>query len=75
MQFAIKATITEKTKNELASEGFDPSFGARPLKRLIQKKLYDVSALKLLKGEIKEKSGIKIDYDDKGFTFTVVRKA
>ncbi len=72
---SIKVSITEKAKKELSKEGFDPSFGVRPLKRLIQKKLYDIIALKLLKGEVKEKCSINIDYDDKNDKFTVDRKA
>ncbi len=68
---SIKVSITEKAKKELSKEGFDSSFGVRPLKRLIQKKLYDVIALKLLKGELKEKSSINIDYDEKNSRFAV----
>lgn len=72
---SIKASITEKARGELAKEGFDPSFGVRPLKRLIQKKLYDIIALKLLKGEVKEKSSINIDYDGKNNKFIIGEKA
>jgi len=69
----IQLTITDKAKQELAREGFDPTFGARPLKRLIQKKIYDVIALELLKGKIKEGSQITIDYDDKKKEFSIKR--
>lgn len=58
---SIKATITKEARRELAREGFDPSYGARPLKRMIQKKIYDTIAMKMLKGEIKEKSSVIID--------------
>jgi len=67
----IRITITNKAKEELAQEGFDPAFGARPLKRLIQKKIYDVIALRLLKGEIKEHSQITVDYDERKKEFSV----
>ncbi|HET9870199.1 MAG TPA: type VI secretion system ATPase TssH, partial [bacterium] len=45
----------------LAEKGYDPVFGARPLKRLIQKELVDKLALKLLDGEIKDGQAVKVD--------------
>jgi ATP-dependent Clp protease ATP-binding subunit ClpB len=45
----------------LAERGYDPVFGARPLKRLIQHELVDKMALKLLDGEIKEGQTVKVD--------------
>jgi len=68
---SIKVSVTATAKKEVAKEGFDPAFGARPLKRLIQRKIYDVIALELLKGRIKEKSSITVDYDGKNDKFTV----
>jgi ATP-dependent Clp protease ATP-binding subunit ClpB len=62
-QQLIGVSVSENAREELALEGLDPAFGARPLKRLIQRKIYDVIALRLLKGEIKENSSIRIDYD------------
>ena len=47
----------------LAEEGFDPTYGARPLRRLIQKKIQDPLALKLLKGDLKDGDKVQIDYD------------
>ncbi len=67
----IDVSVTKSARQELALEGFDPAFGARPLKRLIQRNIYDVIALKLLKGEIKEKSCISVDYDKKEKKFTI----
>lgn len=72
---SIKATITKKARQELAKEGFDITFGARPLKRLIQRKIYDNIALKLLKADLKEKTAIIIDYDDKEDKFIIGKKA
>ncbi|MFH1837177.1 MAG: ATP-dependent chaperone ClpB [Candidatus Omnitrophota bacterium] len=71
---SISVKITDKAESELAEEGFDPIFGARPLKRLIQKSLYNEIAIRLLKGEVKEKDVIKIDYDDKNKMFTFVKR-
>ncbi|MEA2015775.1 MAG: ATP-dependent chaperone ClpB [Actinomycetota bacterium] len=45
----------------LAKEGFDPVYGARPLKRVIQNEVQNVLALKLLNGEIKEGDTVKVD--------------
>jgi len=46
----IELTITDEAKNVLVTEGFDPVYGARPLKRVIQKQLVDRLALELLDG-------------------------
>jgi ATP-dependent Clp protease ATP-binding subunit ClpB len=48
----IRLTWTEKAKEALAARGYDPTFGARPLKRLIQKEVMDALAERILKNEI-----------------------
>ena len=48
----------------LAKEGYDPQFGARPLKRLIQKELVNELSKKILAGEVKNDELIKIDEVD-----------
>ncbi|MBL7060547.1 MAG: ATP-dependent chaperone ClpB [Actinobacteria bacterium] len=53
--------ITEKAKELLAKEGFDPAYGARPLKRVIQNEVQNVLAMKLLNVEVKEGDSIAID--------------
>ena len=55
----------------LADRGFDPEFGARPLKRLIQKMLLDPLATKLLEGDIAAGSVIEADWNDGEAVFTV----
>ncbi len=67
----IEVNVTKKAREEIAEEGFDPAYGARPLKRLIQRTIYDNVALKLLKGEIKDGSKIFVDYDEKAKNFQV----
>ncbi|MDD3818569.1 MAG: ATP-dependent chaperone ClpB [Actinomycetota bacterium] len=57
----LNLEITESAKELLAKEGFDPVYGARPLKRVIQNKVQNVLAMKLLNGEIKEGDTIIID--------------
>jgi ATP-dependent Clp protease ATP-binding subunit ClpB len=62
----IELSYTEKLKALIAKEGYDPAYGARPLKRLIQKKIQDTLALMILKGEIKEGDVVTVDVDSKG---------
>ena len=57
----LSLKITDKAKRLLAKEGFDPVYGARPLKRVIQNKVQNVIAMKLLNGEVKEGDCVTID--------------
>jgi ATP-dependent Clp protease ATP-binding subunit ClpB len=53
--------MTDEARDLLASRGYDPAFGARPLKRLIQRELQDPLAMKLLMGEIRDGSTVTAD--------------
>ncbi|MEJ5187287.1 MAG: AAA family ATPase, partial [Candidatus Geothermincolales bacterium] len=65
--------LTDRAKERLAREGFDPHFGARPLKRVIQREIQDRLARKLLEGEFKEGDLIEVDVNESGeFVFTRV---
>ncbi len=68
----IEVEFTEEVKELLARQGFDITFGARPLKRVIQQKVYNLIAKKILEGEVKENNKILIDIDEKNNIF--VRK-
>ncbi len=57
----LSLEITKKAEKLLAKEGFDPVYGARPLKRVIQNELQNVLALKLLNGEIKGGDHLMVD--------------
>jgi len=61
----ISLNIKEGAKEFLAREGFDPAYGARPLKRVIQKEIQDKLALMILEGKFKEGDLITIDFDEK----------
>ena len=61
----IKAQFTPELKKYLTKEGYDPVFGARPLKRLIQNQISDELAMQIIEGKLKPNSKIKIDYQDK----------
>ncbi|MGB3057095.1 MAG: AAA family ATPase, partial [Candidatus Omnitrophota bacterium] len=65
----ITLSISGKAKKELAAKGYDPDYGARPLKRLIQKEIQDKLALELLQGRISEGAKVLVDYDEKKETF------
>ena len=57
----IKIKISEKAKKVLAEQGFDPNLGARPLKRVIQRKVLDPLALKIVSGVVKEGDEVMVD--------------
>jgi ATP-dependent Clp protease ATP-binding subunit ClpA len=57
----ITVNVTDKAKKWLAKQGYDPNFGARPLKRIIQTSILDPLSLKIISGEIKEGANVAID--------------
>ncbi len=61
----IQLKMTEKAKEWLAKEGFDPAYGARPLKRVIQREIQDRLAMKILEGKFKEGDTVTADLDSK----------
>ena len=63
---SINLTFTDDLREMIAKEGYDPAFGARPLKRLIQKKIQDTLALMILKGEVKDGESVRVDADAEG---------
>ncbi len=67
--------LTEKAKDFISDKGFDSNFGARPLKRAIQKYLEDPIAEEILKGEINEGDTLEIDYDKENDVIVVVNKS
>jgi ATP-dependent Clp protease ATP-binding subunit ClpA len=66
MQKDLKLEISSDALDELAKEGYDPAYGARPLKRLIQKKIQDRLALMLLNGKISPGNTIHLGTDKSG---------
>ena len=72
----ISLELTETAKELLFTEGFDPNFGARPLKRAIQKLVQDPLALKILDGEILHGDHVIVDADKKArkMIFTVSKR-
>jgi len=72
---SIHLEFTQKTKDLLLKEGFDPDFGARPLKRVIQKLILDPLALAIIKGEVKEKDNILVDEENSKIVFLKQKNA
>ena len=56
-------TLTPDAVKYVAKAGYDPNYGARPLKRVIQKELETVLARKILGGQIRDGQAITVDYD------------
>ncbi len=68
----ITINLTDEAKAHLAEAGYDPAFGARPLKRVIQRMIYDALALALLEGHIHEGDHILVDHTEEGLSFEAV---
>ena len=64
----IHVEVSEKAMSAIIEQGFDPSFGARPLKRFIQRNIETLIAKKIIAGEIDTDSTVMVDYGEGGFT-------
>ncbi len=67
--------MTDDATAALADEGYDPQFGARPLKRIIQQRIENPIATRILAGEIDSGDAVEVDYQGKTFTFKRSRSA
>jgi ATP-dependent Clp protease ATP-binding subunit ClpB len=65
----ITVAVTQQAKELIGELGYDPSFGARPLKRLVQQKIENPLASKIISGEIADGSSVLVDAAGKTFTF------
>ncbi len=65
----VELVVTPAAIDAVAKEGYDPVYGARPLKRVIQQRIQNPLAVEILKKEVPEGSRLKIDYVGDGFTF------
>jgi ATP-dependent Clp protease ATP-binding subunit ClpB len=66
----IELHLTDAAAAEIATSGFDPVYGARPLKRAIQKEIVNRLAQSILRGEVKEGQQVEVDYREGSFTFS-----
>jgi len=67
----MDAEITGRAKDYLAEKGYDPVFGARPLKRLIQKEIVNEISMQFVKGVYKPGAVIIVDTCDEGLRFLI----
>ncbi|MFZ2975368.1 MAG: ATP-dependent chaperone ClpB [Candidatus Moraniibacteriota bacterium] len=65
----IKITLSQEAKKYLSKKGFDPAYGARPLKRIIQNEILDELALQIIEGKIKEGEKVKISLGKERLVF------
>ncbi|HON55468.1 MAG TPA: AAA family ATPase, partial [bacterium] len=63
----INLSLSEKALKHIADEGYDPAFGARPIKRYLQKNIETLISKKLISGGIKENSNVLIDFKNGEF--------
>ncbi|NLV71909.1 MAG: ATP-dependent chaperone ClpB [Actinobacteria bacterium] len=71
----INLEVTDAAKAYLAQQGYDPAYGARPLKRLIQKEIQDQVALGLLKGDFRDGDTVRVDEKNLQLAFESVAPA
>lgn len=75
-QREIDIHFTNDALDYLGAEGFDPQYGARPLKRIIQKEVVNALSKKILAGEVEKGSLVKVDaFDGNGLVFVVEKNA
>jgi ATP-dependent Clp protease ATP-binding subunit ClpB len=67
----ITLELSDAAKAFVASQGYDPVYGARPLKRAIQKYILDPLSMEILEGKIREGQTIQVDAKDRALGFSV----
>jgi ATP-dependent Clp protease ATP-binding subunit ClpB len=75
MEKKIDITLTDEAKTHVAQTGFDPVYGARPLKRAIQNEILNPLAMKLLERSFSEGDMIQVDYADDKIVFNKIGTA
>ena len=60
----------DKALDALADQGFDPNYGARPLRRLLSHVIETALSKEIIKGEIQEGDHVEVDYNGSEFTFS-----
>ena len=71
----IEIELTDDARTLLGNLGYDPTYGARPLKRVVQRHLVDRLALSILQGEIREGDVVRVDAQDGELAFTTAPEA
>jgi ATP-dependent Clp protease ATP-binding subunit ClpB len=71
----ISVALTEAASDMLIAEGYDPVYGARPLKRVLQRQVLDPLALKLIQGEVRDGDHVVVEVENGELSFEVVATA
>ena len=71
----IEIELTDRAQEHFANAGYDPVYGARPLKRLLQKEIETVLGRKILAGEVPDGSRVIVDYDGHALTISATAPA
>jgi ATP-dependent Clp protease ATP-binding subunit ClpB len=71
----ISIALTEAASDMLIAEGYDPVYGARPLKRVLQRQVLDPLALKLIQGEVRDGDHVLVEVENGELSFEVVATA
>ena len=70
----IKVELSDSAKDRIIAEGYDPTYGARPLKRAIQREILDPLAMRVLEGDFKEGDVVRIDASGGALQFARAEK-
>jgi len=65
----LRITLSDRARDLLIEEGYDPVYGARPLRRVLQRRLLDPLALAVLEGRFREGDAITVDVGTSGLVF------
>jgi ATP-dependent Clp protease ATP-binding subunit ClpB len=68
-QANLQLVVSDEARDAIAERGYDPAYGARPLKRVIQQRIQNPLAAEILKGEFPEGSVVRVDYRESEFSF------
>ncbi len=72
-EYGLTVNLTESARNWLANQGFDPAFGARPLKRAMQKHIESPLSVKMLRGDFSNGDCVNVDAtEDNGLEFSAI---
>ena len=67
----ITLKLTDEARRYIAHEAYDPAYGARPVKRYLQKHVETALASQIIRGQIQDGDAVTIDADESGLTFEV----
>ena len=70
----IRVELTDRAKDLLIAEGYDPMYGARPLKRTIQRQVLDPLAMRVLEGDFREGDDLRVDAPSGELVFSKIER-